>query len=205
MSTSLRDQLLKAGLINQQQANEVERQQDRQHRQQTSRRGPAPQGRSGGPPARPVVPTPAAMPPQRPAKPVPRNEKALRDLKLNQQKAEKAEKRARAAQLRQLIEHHRLPPLEQGELYNFIDVDKVRCVRVDADRRARIVSGDLAIVRHAGLYAVVPASVLPRIRERDEHAIVTAATAAVTASAAPVAAPADDPYAAFQVPDDLVW
>jgi hypothetical protein len=142
MSTSLRDQLLKAGLINQQQANEVERQQDRQHRQQTSRRGPAPQGRSGGPPARPVVPTPAAMPPQRPAKPVPRNEKALRDLKLNQQKAEKAEKRARAAQLRQLIEHHRLPPLEQGELYNFIDVDKVRCVRVDADRRARIVSGD---------------------------------------------------------------
>ena len=122
-----------------------------------------------------------------------RNEKALRDLKLNQQKTEKAEKKARAAQLRQLIEQHRLPPLEQGELYNFVDTDKVRCVRVDADRRARIVSGELAIVRHAGLYAVVP-----RIRERDEQAIVKP-------SAAPAPAPADDAYAAFQVPDDLVW
>ena len=171
MSTSLRDQLLKAGLINQQQANEVERQQDRKHRQQTTRRPPAPQGRSGAGPARPAAapavataaPTaastaastpvrpPPAIPAPRAAFPVVRNEKALRDLKLNQQKTEKAEKKARAAQLRQLIEQHRLPPLEQGELYNFVDTDKVRCVRVDADRRARIVSGELAIVRHAGL------------------------------------------------------
>ncbi len=126
MSTSLRDQLLKAGLINQQQANEVERQQDRRQRQHTARRPPVPQGRSGAAsarsPASPGAPTaappaasvsgrpPAAIPAPRPAKPVARNEKALRDLKLNQQKTEKAEKKARAAQLRQLIEQHRLPP-----------------------------------------------------------------------------------------------
>jgi uncharacterized protein YaiL (DUF2058 family) len=220
MSTSLRDQLLKAGLINQQQANEAERQQDRRQRQQMPRRPTGPANRAAPGPTHPTHPTPARPAPARPAatgsaaarspvaapaaptrapfRPTVRDEKALRDLKLNQQKTEKAEKKARAAQLRQLIEQHRLPSIEGGELYNFIDTDKVRCVRVDADRRGRIVSGELAIVRHAGLYAVVPAAIVPRIRERDPQAIVTPAPA-------PDAAPTDDGYAQFPVPDDLVW
>lgn len=51
-------------------------------------------------------------------------EKAARDPELNRRKAEKAEAKARAAQIRQIIDQHRLPPIpltDDGEPFHFQD------------------------------------------------------------------------------------
>jgi uncharacterized protein YaiL (DUF2058 family) len=71
--------------------------------------------------------------------------------------------------------------------------------------REQLVKGTIVIVRYEGHYAVVPESAVARIRERDEHAIVTHETAATPAPAATASADSDDPYKDFVVPDDLVW
>jgi uncharacterized protein YaiL (DUF2058 family) len=185
MSMSLREQLLKAGLVTEKQVKQADQSQRHQQKQQPKRgkNAPAPEL------------TPAAKQAQA--------AKAARDSELNRRQQEKAEAKARTAALRQLIEQHRVPRVESDDYYNFVDGSKIRRIAVDADQRRRILNGDLIIVRCEGRYNLVPADAAARIRERDERAVLPppAATSA-TATDAPAA---DDPYKDFVVPDDLTW
>jgi uncharacterized protein YaiL (DUF2058 family) len=181
MSTSLRDQLLKAGLINKKQANEAERQQQRQERQAPHRPAP-PKHR----PAQPLAPQST------------QSAKNARDQALNRQQHAKAENKARLAQIKQLIEQNRLPTVENGEFYNFVDGSKVRRIAVNTSIRDRLTRGEIAIVRHEGRYDLVPAAIAARIRERDEGALINSGVGKECS-------PSDEAYPGFSVPDDLIW
>ena len=71
--------------------------------------------------------------------------------------------------------------------------------------RDQLIKGTLVVVRYEGHYAVVPDSVVQRIRERDEHAVVGGETAAPAATGVDGSTEKDDPYKDFVVPDDLRW
>ena len=182
MSMSLRDQLLQAGLVTQKQVKDAERQQERQTR-------PLPKHKQAMPAA------------QRPA-PSGQAAKIARDQALNRQQQEKAKRKALHAEVKQLIEQNRRPPIEGEDFYNFIDRNKIRHIAVTAAMRAELVRGELVIVRHEGRYHVVPAAIAVRIRERDEHAVVAGGAAP---EASPQASPEDEFYQRFAVPDDLIW
>jgi uncharacterized protein YaiL (DUF2058 family) len=174
MSMSLREQLLAAGLGTKKQAKQAEQQQRQQARNK------------------------AAEDERQLAAQRAQAAKAARDQELNRQREIQAEKKARYAQIKQLIEQHRLPKLETDEYYNFIDRQKIRRMCVDAARLAQITSGAVVIVRCEGKYDVVPAEIAERIKERDERAVI--------AYKADESKPADDdPYKDFVVPDDLRW
>ena len=185
MSMSLREQLLKAGLVTEKQVKQADQSQRHQQKQQPKRgkNAPAPEL------------TPAAKQAQA--------AKAARDSELNRRQQEKAEAKARTAALRQLIEQHRVPRVESDDYYNFVDGAKIRRIAVDADQRRRILNGDLIIVRCEGRYNLVPAEAAARIRERDERAVLPPPTTQATNAADEPAA--DDPYKDFVVPDDLTW
>ena len=177
MSMSLRDQLLAAGLVTAKQAREAERQQQRQQLPKHKRESVPEQPRA----ARPDT-----------------SAKVARDQALNRQRQEKAERKARQAQIRQLVEQSKLPRLETEEFYNFVDGNRVRRIWADASVRERLRQGEIAIARHDGRYELVPAAIAARIRERDERAIVLSAVASDSAQS-------DDAYKEFIVPDDLIW
>jgi uncharacterized protein YaiL (DUF2058 family) len=181
MNTSLRDQLLKAGLVNKKQANEADRQQQRQERR------PAPKGK-------------AVVPPVRQVAQVAQSAKVARDLALNQRQQEKAEKKARLAQIKQLIEQNRLPTVENGEFFNFVDESKIRRIAVDTTMRERLSRREIAIVRHEGRYDLVPAAIAARIRERSADAVID-----FDSGGAKENPQVDDAYSSFSVPDDLIW
>jgi uncharacterized protein YaiL (DUF2058 family) len=184
MNLSLREQLLKAGLVTEKQAKKAARSEsEHKHRQK----------KGGASTAAPPAPALAAE--------QARAAKLLRDQELNRRQQEKAARKARAAELRQLVEQLRVPRPESDDYYNFVDGGKVHRLAVTPGLRARIVAGTLAIVRSDGHYDLVPVEVLDRIRERDATAVV-ALPAAEPAAAAPAA---DDPYKDFVVPDDLTW
>jgi uncharacterized protein len=182
MSLSLRDQLLQAGLVNEKQAREAERQQQQQA--QGRQRLPKPQR------TQPSAQELAARQAQQ--------AKTARDQQLSRQQQEKAERKARQAQIRQLIEQHRLPKVDSGEFYNFVDGKKIRRIGADASLRQRLSRGEIAVVRYHAGYEWVPAATAARIRERDAHAVVAEGAAAETT-------PSDDAYQGFAVPDDLMW
>ncbi len=175
MSESLRDQMLKLGLASKQQATKAQA-----HKPKPSRHQAPP-------------PAPAATAAQRA-----QAAKLLRDQELNRKEQAKAAARARAAQLRQLIDQHRLPPLTTDEYFSFMNGQRIARVPVDAARRAQILSGQLLIISFAGRYDLVPAANADRLRERDASVIIRLpeADAVVTD---------EDPYKDFVVPDDLTW
>ena len=125
-------------------------------------------------------------------------EKLARDQELNRQQQEKAEQKARAAQIKQLIETSRLPKLTTEDYYNFVDDKKVKRLSVNKLMRDKLASGSLAIVRHGGGYEVIPREAALKIQERDPQRVVQLNIRTEEPDA-------DDPYAAYQVPDDLMW
>jgi hypothetical protein len=179
MSISLRDQLLKAGLVNQKQAKQVSK--DKQKEQRLVHKGQIEADDSQKRAAQDAM-----------------AEKAKRDQELNRQQQEKVELKARTAQVKQLIEVSRLPKLTTEDYYNFVDDKKVKRISVNALMRNKLSSGSLAIVHHGGAYEIIPREAALKIQERDPRRVVLLNT--------PTEAPdADDPYAAYQVPDDLMW
>ncbi|MGB6450998.1 MAG: DUF2058 domain-containing protein [Steroidobacteraceae bacterium] len=182
MSASLRDQLLKAGLVNEKQAKEAERQLEKQQqgRQQLSKRG------RGLASEQELAARQAQL------------AKAARDQELNRRQQEQADRRGRLAQIKQLIEQNRLPKAQADESYHFVHGNRVRRIPADAAVRERLARGEIAIVCCEGRYDLVPATTAARIRERDERAVIGQGAAGVSASA-------DDGYSDFAVPDDMVW
>jgi uncharacterized protein YaiL (DUF2058 family) len=179
MALSLREQLLKAGLVNEKQVKQVSKQQQKQQR--LVHKGQAEQDHSQQVAAQQAL-----------------AEKAARDQELNRQLQQKAEQKARTAQIKQLIEVSRLPKLTTEDYYNFVDEKKVKRLSVNTLMRDKLSRGTLAIVRHAGGYEVIPREAALKIQERDPRRVVLLNTPTE-------AAEADDPYAAYQVPDDLMW
>lgn len=179
MSLSLRDQLMKAGLVSEKQAKQAGKQKQKQQRLE----------KKGQVEVDDAIKQ-AALQAQA--------EKAARDQELNEQQKEKAEQKARAAQIKQLIESSRLPKLQSDDYYNFVDEKKIKRIAVNAMLRDKLSRGSLAIVRHGGGYEMIPREAALKIQERDPRRVILLNT--------PTEAPdADDPYAAYQVPDDLMW
>ncbi|UFH48347.1 DUF2058 domain-containing protein [Pseudomonas sp. KNUC1026] len=179
MSLSLRDQLLKAGLVNQKQVKQVNKDQKKQQRLEHK-------GQAEKDDTQQRIAREAAA------------EKAQRDLELNRQVQEKAEAKARAAQVKQLIEATRLPKLTTDDYYNFVDDKKVKRLSVNSLMRSKLSNGHLAIVHHGGGYEVVPREAALKIQERDPKRIVSLNDQVEEIDA-------DDPYAAYKIPDDLMW
>lgn len=175
MSMSLREQLLAAGLGTKKQAKQADRVQQQQ------RKDKAPQ-----------VSAQAQAAEQAKAA------KAARDQELNRKHREKAERKARAAEIRRLIEEHRVPRIESDEYFNFIDGRKIHRIGINPQTRERIQRGELQVVRYLAYHALVPADVAAKIRERDEHAVVKL-------DLGERASDENDPYKDHQVPDDLMW
>jgi uncharacterized protein YaiL (DUF2058 family) len=208
MSTSLRDQLLKVGLINEKQAREADRQLQR-HQQRPQQQLPQQQ-----------LPQQQLPQRQRPQQQLPQQQRPQQQRPLQQRpqqqgrqpapepngadqaslaaRQQKAEKKAKLAEIKQLIEQNRLPKIESEEYYNFVDGNKIRRIAADASIRDRLSRGELAIVRHEGRFDLVPAAVAARIRERHERAVIAGHLAKPSYAA-------DEAYAGYSVPDDLIW
>ena len=179
MGISLQDQLLKAGLVDKKQANQARKQKKKAQRQAQGRPTSAEDTSA-------LARAAAAL-------------KAEKDRELNRQRLDAAERKALLAQVRQLVEGHRIP-IEDGEIgYNFSHAGKIRTLHVTPELRKRITDGQVVIVAIAGEYALVPQDVADKIRSRDEHCVIT------TPGAESPTAADDDPYAGYEVPDDLVW
>jgi uncharacterized protein YaiL (DUF2058 family) len=186
MSDSLRDQLLKAGLVTSRQAHNAEQQARQQQHQQA--RGP----KQKRPAQQPAAPSAAVLKAQA--------AKAARDAELNRKQQEKAAARARAAEITQIIEQHKLPRVEDSDDYfNFVANGKVRRMAMSPEQRARVVAGTLVIVRWGGRNELLPPAAADQVRQRHPSAVIALPDGDSTPTAE------DDPYKDFVVPDDLKW
>lgn len=129
------------------------------------------------------------------------NDKAERDRILNQQRQEQLKQKELLAQIKQLIEQNRLPiDAKNAEIaYHFTDGAKVKTLYVTQALRAQLADGKIAIVRDENAYAMVSNDIAQKISMRD-------ATQVLVYNEEKANLPQEeDPYAAFEIPDDLMW
>lgn len=180
MANSLQDQLLKAGLVDPRKVSAVNKEKKKQEKQERKHR----------------VET---VDESKLAAQQALREKAERARQLNFERDEAARAKAIVAQIRQLIETSEIARTG-GELsYNFTDGGKIKKILVTQDMLERLSNGRLAIARLDERYAVVPKAVAEKIAARDASYIV------VNNVATQAADDADDPYADYKIPDDLMW
>ena len=176
MASSLQSQLLKSGLADQKRVKKI-------HQQQLEA------GKKAKDETKEAVAQAMAL-------------KAERDRELNRQKKEEMERKAIGAQIKQLIEAHRIDR-KGGEMhYQFTDQGKIKKIYVTDVLLNQLVKGQSAIVRFSDAYELVPTVVAEKIALRDADSIVvlnlrTVATSQEVAE--------DDQYANYQIPDDLMW
>lgn len=176
---SLQDQLLQAGVIDKKKAKQLKQEKRKQARQQ-------PKGKPAVDDTREQAQRTLA-------------EKAERDREANRARQAEAERKAVRAQVVQLVRNNRVAR-EAGEIgYQFADGKKIKKLYVSARQHGQLSAGHLAIARLDDGYELVPAAVAEKIRERCDHTVVVQNTRAEDAPAA------DDPYADYQIPDDLIW
>jgi len=126
-------------------------------------------------------------------------EKAERDRQLNQQRKQASEQKAVLAQVRQLIEMNRISRGDGDNSYNFVDDNVVKTLHISAELHQQISNGRLAIVRFGDSYELVPTQVAEKIEQRDPSTVV------LRNDKQEQQEQEDDPYAEYQVPDDLMW
>lgn len=128
-------------------------------------------------------------------------EKAERDQLLNLQQQEQARQKEIKAQIKQLIEEHKIEfDRKNAEIaYRFTDGTTVKTLYVDEKLREQLAAGKIAIVRFGKDYELVNAETALKIKDRDEKRVLVLNEAKKEEIAA------DDPYAAFEIPDDLIW
>ena len=126
-----------------------------------------------------------------------RQQQVARDKELNQQKQAELQKKAIAAQVKQLISNNTIKP--QGDVaYNFSDGKLVKRLYVNSKLHDELSRGLLAIAKQDEQYYLVPAAVAEKIQQRQSDNIIVLNVKQQQLDE-------DDPYADYQIPDDLMW
>ncbi len=127
-------------------------------------------------------------------------EKAAHDRKLNQQKEEKAQRKAITAQIKQLIQINKIE-YEEGDIeFKFSHNNIIKTLYVPAQIQQQLSDGRLAIVQIDAQYIVIASPIAEKIRLRDASYILLCNDKTTDNKNN-----TDDPYADYQIPDDLMW
>ena len=176
---SLAEQLLKAGLVDKNKVKQVN--QDKSKQKKVERKT----GTQTVDEARQ-----AALETQR--------KNAERARELNAQRDAAAAQKAVKAQIAQLVQQNRQGKGGGDVAYNFTHDNKIERIYVSAAVQGHLVAGRLVIVCQDGSTELVPRIVADKIAERDASIVVRVNKPSTEVDA-------DDPYAAYQIPDDFTW
>ena len=180
MNNPFQEQLLKAGIVSKQQVQKVKQDKNKKHKQKRSKKDP--------------VIDENKLRLEQAAK-----EKANRDRELNLKKQEQARKKAISAEIDQMIIKNRVQRDDNCEIvYNFEHNNKIKRIYVNEEMKQSIIKGKSGIARIEGRYELVPLSIAEKIQQLNQNRIVLFTDEQQNMDE-------NDPYADYQIPDDLTW
>jgi len=182
MAGSLQDQLLKAGLADTDKAKKLDKEKRKQAK--VARRSGEELGGETKAAAREAL-----------------SEKARRDRELNEVRNAEALRKAINAQIKQLIENHKLPRGRGDVGFSFTDGKKVKKLYVTAMEQKQLAAGNLAIGKQGDQYELLPWPIAAKIAERDGSRVIACSEAGVP----DLTAEEQEWYKDYEVPDDLIW
>ena len=127
-------------------------------------------------------------------------DKAKKDKKLNEQRQAEAVAKAKFAQIKQLVDSSKLSRKDGETPYSFTLKKKVKKIYVTEEQQKQLSRDQIVIVSLGDeAFELVPKTVASKIAERNPKYVVANDVKVEQAVAE------DDPYADYQIPDDLSW
>lgn len=183
MSNPFQEQLLKAGLVTKQQVQKANKAKHQKKKKQSKKQS-----------KKQIIVDEVKIKSQQQAK-----EKSDYDRSLNKKKELQARQRAISAEINQLVTGNFIKRNESCEIiYNFEHQKKIKHIYVNHDMKQQIIQGKLGIARIEGRYELVPIEIAKKIQQRNEKRIIIFIEQQQVIDE-------NDPYADYQVPDDLTW
>lgn len=127
-------------------------------------------------------------------------EKLARDQALDLEKKRLLQGKELKAAIVQMINQHKIKDTDGEMAYQFIDDNKVKKIYLNQQIYNALVAGSLIIAKETEGYAILPKALAERINQKMEGFIIVN-----NSEKNEQTTDEDDPYAAYVIPDDLMW
>jgi uncharacterized protein YaiL (DUF2058 family) len=181
---SLQDQLLKAGLTTKQKTRQANSDKRKKNKQQRS-------GVEHGASLQEQVKQDLALS---------RTEKLAKDSALNDARNSELANKEQQLRIKQILEHHQLTGVKGDNEYNYTFDSKVKKLALDAITHKALVNGRLALCGLNETTYLVTSETAEKVAELD-NSLILVQNDKVEAEETDD----NDPYADYQIPDDLMW
>ncbi|WP_038344323.1 DUF2058 domain-containing protein [Acinetobacter sp. A47] len=129
-----------------------------------------------------------------------KQEKLAKDQALNLEKQKILEEKALKASIIQMIKQHKVKDIAGDVTYQFIDEGKIKKVYLSQQVYNALVAGSLIIAKDQDSYAYLPKALADKIDQKMQGFILVNNNEKNDQTT-----DEDDPYAAYVIPDDLMW
>lgn len=178
VKNALQAQLLKAGLVDNKKAKKLSKQ--AQHEQRTGQSNEA------------ELKAKIAQDQQH---------KQEKDHALNSEKQRQLEEKTLKGNIIQMISQHQVKDTEGDIAYQFIDENKIKRVYINQQIYNALVAGSLVVAKDQEHYAYLPKALAERIEQKMSGFILWKKSEDNNQQTTNE----EDPYAAYVIPDDLMW
>ena len=127
-------------------------------------------------------------------------EKKLRDDALNAEKKKALAEKELSLRILQILEHHQIKRCSGDSEYNYTYGTKIKKLALDAITHKALVNGRLALCGLHDVTYIVTSETADKLIDLDESVLLVQNTRNEDELLTE-----DDPYADFQIPDDLMW
>lgn len=127
-------------------------------------------------------------------------QKQARDQAIEQEKKAILHEKELKASILQMISQHKIRETDGDSSFQFIDDSKIKKVYINQQIYNALVTGSLVIAKESDSYAFLPKALADRINAKMEGFIIVNNSEQNLQTT-----DEDDPYAAYVIPDDLMW
>ncbi|MGE8539855.1 MAG: DUF2058 domain-containing protein [Acinetobacter sp.] len=127
-------------------------------------------------------------------------QKQARDQAIEQEKKAILQEKELKASIVQMISQHKIRETNGDSSFQFIDNAKIKKVYINQQIYNALVAGSLVIAKEGDSYAFLPKALADRINAKMEGFIIVNNSEQNLQTT-----DEDDPYAAYVIPDDLMW
>jgi len=181
---SLQDQLLKAGLTTKQKARQANADSRKKNKQKRS-------GVQHGSSLQEQVQQDLEKSKQ---------EKIARDNALNEEKQKQLAQKEQGLRIQQILQHQNIKNVAGESEYNYTYGSKIKKILIDAVTHRALVNGRLALCGFDDITYIVTSETAEKLATLDDQVILVQNDKVESEQL-----DEDDPYAGYEIPDDLMW
>lgn len=129
-----------------------------------------------------------------------KTDKQTKDNALNEQKKQQLADKEQVLRIKQILTHHQIKNVEGDNVYNYTFDTTIKKLPLDAITHKALVNGRLALCGLDGVTYLVTRETAEKLSELDKNVVLVQNDNSLDEQV-----DEDDPYADYQIPDDMMW